>query len=247
MAVKSREVKPTTQLSSKAAAKGWREADSRDERGRLIRAALFKAAAEIVGDVGYEQASVAMITQRAGVAHGTFYNHFGSRQDIFDELLPAIGKEMLEHVQQSAQKGKDLIEKEKLGFAAFFSFLKINPHFFRILNEAEIFAPKAYRSHLDLVSAGYGRFFERAHAQGELPSFEKREFEVIAFMLMAARSYLAWRFIYGAEKRTDIPDWVVEAYIKVVRHGLSGAGQADVAKRNGVARTGRTPGKTVGA
>lgn len=225
MASKSPQVKQASPLPGKAVAKGWREADSRDERGRLIREALFKAAAEIVGDVGYEQASVAMITQRAGVAHGTFYNHFGSRQDIFDELLPAIGKEMLEHVQESARTGRDLIEKEKLGFAAFFSFLKSNPHFFRILNEAESFAPKAYRAHLDLVSTGYLRFFEGAHARGELPGFEKREFEVIAFMLMAARSYLAWRFIYGAEKRADIPDWVVEAYIKFVRDGLSRAGR----------------------
>ena len=44
--------------------KQWREGDSRSERGRLIREPLFKAAAEIVGDVGYQAASVAMITGR---------------------------------------------------------------------------------------------------------------------------------------------------------------------------------------
>lgn len=199
----------------------WRNGESREERGRLIREALFKAAAEIVGDVGYEGTSVAMITQRARVAHGTFYNHFQSRQDIFDQLLPTVGKEMLAHVRSSAAAGKDLIEKEKLAFIAFFSFLKSHPHFFRILNEAESFAPAAYRAHLQLVSSQYLRFFERAHGRGELHGYEAREFEVIAFILMAARSYLAWRFVYGAEQREDIPDWVVEAYVKFVREGLS--------------------------
>lgn len=244
MASKPFQLKQASTPSSKAVAKDWREADSRAERSRLIREALFKAAAETVGDVGYEQASVAMITQRAGVAHGTFYNHFGSRQDIFDKLLPAVGKEMLEHVREAARPGRDLIEKEKLGFAAFFSFLKDTPHFFRLLNEAESFAPKGYRAHLELISTGYIRFFERAHAQGELPGYEKREFEVIAFMLMAARSYLAWRFVYGAEQRTDIPDWVVEAYIKFVRDGLSSVGQTGAMPREAKPRGSRPRGKT---
>ena len=213
--------KAAPSLELPVAGKDWRDAESREERGRLIREALFKAAAEIVGVVGYEGTSVAMITQRARVAHGTFYNHFESRQDIFDQLLPTIGKEMLAHVRRSAATGKDLIEKEKLAFMAFFSFLKSHPHFFRILNEAESFAPAAYRAHLELVSAAYIRLFERAHRRGELLGFEPREFEVIAFILMAARSYLAWRFVYGAEQREDIPEWVVEAYIKFARDGLS--------------------------
>lgn len=218
---------PAPRAAGRIGPKHWREGDSRDERGRLIREALFHAAAEIVGDVGYEDASVALITQRAGVAHGTFYNYFESRQDILDQLLPALGKEMLAHVRECARQGKSLIEKEELGFAGFFSFLNGNPHFFRILNEAESFAPKAYRAHLELVSKDYIAFLERSHDRGQLPGFAKREFEVLAFILMAARSYLAWRFVYGAEKRGAIPDWVVKAYVKFVRSGLAGGREPD--------------------
>src|SRR6202008_1120179 len=35
------------------------------------------------------------LTRRAGVAQGTFYNYFNSRQDLFDQLLPSMSNEML--------------------------------------------------------------------------------------------------------------------------------------------------------
>lgn len=215
----SRRKKPEPALSSEP--KTWREGENRNERGRLIRESLFKAAAEIVGDVGYKDASVSMIVQRAGVAQGTFYNHFDSRQDIFDQLLPATGEQLLDYVRESANKGRTTLEKEELSFTAFFSFLEDNPHFFRILNEAESFAPKAYRAHLELVSKGYCSFLRHARENGDLPGYKERELEVIAFMLMAARSYLAWRFVYGVEKHDAVPKWVTAAYMKFVRSGLS--------------------------
>ena len=203
--------------------KNWRNAESRTERGKLIREGLFKAAAEIVGDVGYKDTSVAMIVQRAGVAQGTFYNHFESRQDILDQLLPATGQQLLAYVKEHAKQGSTALEKEELSFDAFFSFLESNPHFFRILNEAESFAPKAYQAHLELVSKDYTKFFRRAQEHGELQAYDDREIEVIIFMLMAARSYLAWRFVYGAEKHQGMPKWVTSAYMKFLRHGLSAA------------------------
>lgn len=220
--------------------KHWREGDSRSERGRLIREALFKAAAEIVGDVGYQAASVAMITHRARVAQGTFYNYFESRQDILDQLLPALGQEMLDYVRDCAKKGATMLEKEELSFAAFFSFLQRHPPFFRILNEAESFAPKGYNAHLELVSKGYLGFFKRANERGDLPGFEEREHEVIVFILMAARSYLAWRYVYGAEKHGSIPKWVTSAYMKFVRYGLLGA--PDVVRRYDSAKSLRLKG-----
>jgi AcrR family transcriptional regulator len=49
---------------------------SRAEKAEATRAALFDAAIEIVGEHGYAGASVALITTRANVAQGTFYNYF---------------------------------------------------------------------------------------------------------------------------------------------------------------------------
>ena len=72
---------------------------TRAERSEATRRALFHAAAEVVGEVGYGDALVSRITARANVAQGTFYNYFASRQDLFDQLLPSLGSSMLEFIQ----------------------------------------------------------------------------------------------------------------------------------------------------
>src|ERR1700740_3842781 len=85
---------------------------TRAQKSEEARAALFQAAAEIVGEYGYADASITRITQRANLAHGTFYHYFASRQDIFDELLPVLGAQMMEHIRHRAVGGKTFLERE---------------------------------------------------------------------------------------------------------------------------------------
>lgn len=200
----------------------WRDAGSRAEKSERIRAALFRAAEQVVGEVGYAGASVALITARAGVAQGTFYNYFQSRQDLLDQLLPALGQQLLEHVRTCARSGSDYAQRDSLSFRAFFSFLAQAPHFFRILNESESFAPRGHKAHFDTTAAGYVEFLKKGVASGEFHGWQAREMEVVAYVLMAARSYLAWRYVYGEERHAQIPDWVSQVYDKLISYGLKG-------------------------
>jgi AcrR family transcriptional regulator len=207
----------------RGAAARWRKAPSRSEKSERIRRALVAAAADVVGEVGYADASISLITQRAGVAQGTFYNYFDSRQDIFDELLPALGAQMLAHVAEQARGGRTFAELEERSFVSFFSYLKKSPRFFRVLNEAENFAPKAYRQHFDVVSRRYLAFLKRSHRNGEFPAFTEQELEVVVFILMAARSYIALRYASAEHGQHGVPEWVVRAYMKLILNGLKGA------------------------
>ena len=199
---------------------------TRVERSDRIRRRLFSAAAEIVGEVGYAGASISLITQRAGVAQGTFYNHFASRQDLLDRLLPSLGEQMLEHIRARALLGEHTFAAlEANSFAAFFSFFHENPHFLRILNEAESYAPAGYRQHFEVTSRRYVKFLRRSHRHGEFPAFDDNELETIAFILMSARSYLAVRHFSeqrSGRRKSKIPAAVVNTYLKFVLHGLTG-------------------------
>jgi AcrR family transcriptional regulator len=203
-------------------AASWRDAGSRSEKTELIREALLRSAAEVVGEVGYAEASITMITQRAGVAQGTFYNYFKSRQDILDKLLPDVGEHMISHVREKATGGEGFAELEERSFRAFFSFIKQAPHFSRILNEAESFAPAGYQQHFKTVTSGYIRFLKRSLRNGEFPEYSEAELEVVAYMLMAARSYLSQRYALEDGKPTEIPRSVVKTYMKFVLFGLTG-------------------------
>src|ERR1700741_727023 len=72
---------------------------NRAERNAWTKRKIFDAATKIVGKYGYAEASVARITEEAGVAQGTFYNHFENRQELLDQLLPTIGLDMVRFIR----------------------------------------------------------------------------------------------------------------------------------------------------
>lgn len=192
---------------------------TRAERSEQTQLALFRAAAEVVGDVGYADASVAKITARAQVAQGTFYNYFESRQDLFDQLLPRLGNSMLSFIRDRVDPAATGAERESQRIRAYFEFLQENPAFYRILYEAETLAPVAHRKHIDVVAAGFVRSLTRSWERGEMPGFEQRELEPVVYMLLAIRGYLSMRYGVGGEGG-PVPDWVVNAYSKLIRNGL---------------------------
>ena len=193
---------------------------TRAEKAAQTRAALLHAAAEVIGEVGYGDASIARITQRAGIAQGTFYLYFENQQDLFDQLLPTLGQDLLNYLSERVAGTKDILEVEEAGFRGFFDYLVENPAFFRILNEAEIAAPRAYERHFELLRRHYMRALGRSWKQGELPDFEQQELEVLVYILFAARSYLYLRYSKSEDGPQPIPEWVVQAFMKFVRGGV---------------------------
>jgi AcrR family transcriptional regulator len=195
---------------------------TRAEKVASNRQALLRAGAEVVGERGYEEASVARIAERAGLAHGTFYKHFESRQAMFDELLPSTGQDLLDEVRELVRGSKDILEVEEKGFRGFFGYLVKNPGFYRLLNEAEVAAPKAFDVHIKTLARHYVRALKRSQQRGELKDYSDLDFEVIAFILMAARFYLYLRFSKSGSKAKRLPEPVVKAYMRFVTNGLVG-------------------------
>ncbi len=60
---------------------------TRKQRKAITRQTLKDAALRCFGELGYGSTSIGAITTEAGVAHGTFYVHFASKEAAFDELL----------------------------------------------------------------------------------------------------------------------------------------------------------------
>lgn len=188
---------------------------SRNERNDIVKRRLFNAAAGIVGEMGYAEASVARITARAGVAQGTFYTHFPNRQDLLDRLLPEMGQDMLAFIKARIDTNADARRQEEQRFRAFFDYLDVQPGFLRILNEAEIFAPEGHRRHIDNIARNYVRLFRRGRSGGKIGDFTDAELEVVAHIFMGARGYLGQR--YAADGAGGVPAHVMSAYSKLIR------------------------------
>ena len=86
------------------------------KRGLDTRRRLLDAAEMVFGDVGYPDASIVKITEAAGVAQGTFYLYFDSKQAVFDELVRDINQRVRHAMKEGSSRGETRLEAELLGF-----------------------------------------------------------------------------------------------------------------------------------
>jgi AcrR family transcriptional regulator len=193
---------------------------TRAARAPEAREAIFRAAVEVIGKHGYHEASISRVTQAAGIAQGTFYLYFQSRQELFDELLPHAGKEMLQFIRDQVSGARGILDVEERGFRALFAYMAKNPGFNRVINEAEIAAPEAHRKHVQLLIRHYVESLERGIKAGQIKLFDRSELEAIAYILMSVRNNLYLRYAVGAEGPEVLPEDVVQTYLKLVSNGL---------------------------
>ncbi|MCC6524300.1 MAG: TetR/AcrR family transcriptional regulator [Polyangiaceae bacterium] len=76
----------------------------RQEAKAATRRAVREAAEQAFAERGYDRTSIADIARAAGVATGTFYVHFPSKEALLDELLGAFNAELAERVGQALGK-----------------------------------------------------------------------------------------------------------------------------------------------
>jgi AcrR family transcriptional regulator len=67
----------------------------RSARGQRTRGALVAAARTVFERDGFLDARIVDITKEAGVASGTFYTYFDSKEAIFQALVEAVQEDML--------------------------------------------------------------------------------------------------------------------------------------------------------
>jgi AcrR family transcriptional regulator len=193
---------------------------TRAEKATALRIRILDAAAQVIGDLGYQDASVSRITQLAGIAQGTFYLYFETRQHLFDQVLPHAGQDMMRFIRDRVKGAADIFEVEHRGICAFFDYLEKNQGFYRLLNEAEFAAPLAHRAHMAQLEEHYMASLRRAQLSGHLKGFDEEGLRATAYTAMAARSYLYLAYVkYGHEKRP--PQAAIDTYMSLLHRGMN--------------------------
>jgi AcrR family transcriptional regulator len=65
------------------------------ERGSDTQRRILEAALDAFGEVGFAEARVELITEKAGCSRPAFYQYFSSKDDVFWTLAGQLGKEMV--------------------------------------------------------------------------------------------------------------------------------------------------------
>src|SRR6202008_4323705 len=91
----------------------------RTERGRRTVRKLLEAAAQEFGERGYHEAAITGITSRAGVALGTFYTYFESKEELFRALVRDMSRATRQHVAEAVRGAPDRLAAEGGGPSPF--------------------------------------------------------------------------------------------------------------------------------
>ena len=95
------------------------------ERTKIAnRQAILDAARAVFGELGYEAATVRDIIRRTGLASGTFYNYYKSKEEVFDALADDGARRFRPILRAESDKATDFESFLRGAVRAYFDFLE---------------------------------------------------------------------------------------------------------------------------
>ncbi len=166
----------------------------RTERGRRTLRKLLDAAAEEFGEKGFHEASVSSITRRAGVALGSFYTYFDSKDALFRALVADMSEKVRTSARSALSEDMGALEIERAALAAFLRFAAEHKEIYRIIDEAEFVDPASYRNHYETIAARIADRLRAGTASGELRDGlgELEAWAVMGMNVFAGLRYVVW-------------------------------------------------------
>lgn len=178
----------------------------RTERGRRTLRKLLDAAAEEFGTKGFHDASVSSITRRAGVALGSFYTYFDSKDALFRALVADMSEKVRTSARSALHEGMTALEIERAALAAFLHFATEHKEVYRIIDEAEFVDPASYRQHYETIAE---RITDRLRNGAASGAFRDGVGELEAWAMMGMNVFVGLRYVvWGAP---DMPPEEVAA------------------------------------
>lgn len=93
---------------------------SRTRQAQATRALLIEVAREVFTERGYTETSIDEIVQRAGVAKGSLYHHFASKDAVFEAVVQAVQGDAVARILAAAvAAGGDPLTAARAGLSAF--------------------------------------------------------------------------------------------------------------------------------
>ena len=184
-------------------------------RGKRTREKLLHAAEIEFGDKGFHEAGISGITHRAGVALGTFYTYFESKEEIFQALVSYMSQRTRSWIAERVEGAPDRMAAERLGLEAYIEFSRRHKGIYRIITEAEFVANDAYREHYTGFAKAYQRNLEKAARNGEI---REGDFEMWSWVIMGIAVFLGMKY---AEWDESMPtSRIAEIVIDLIANGI---------------------------
>jgi AcrR family transcriptional regulator len=188
-----------------------------DERPPAER--LLAAAEELFGQRSYGRTTVADICARAGMATGSFYAYFASKEEIFAAVVRAINADLRTAMKAAlarADGGQRTREREC--FRVYFEMMSKRPWMDKIVRESEFVAPALFREYYEHLARGYARGVRVAQLAGEVDA--RYDPEVIAYAYTGIGNFVGMRWADWTAGG-QVPEDVLDDVLELLARGLA--------------------------
>jgi AcrR family transcriptional regulator len=187
----------------------------RTERGRRTLRAILDAAATEFGEKGFHDGSISGITRRAGVALGSFYTYFDSKDAVFRALVRDMSLQVRDRVAPALAGASDQLAAERAGLLEFLEFVRGHKEIYRIIDEAEFVDPESFRAHYVTTA---DRIAQRLVAAGGRGEVRTDIGEIHAWAIMGMNVFLGLR--YGVWSEDVAPEEVADTIADMLTNGI---------------------------
>jgi AcrR family transcriptional regulator len=186
-------------------------------RGRQTREKLLQAAEIEFGERGFYEAAISGITQRAGVALGTFYVYFDSKEEIFRALVEYMGQITRGWIAERVAESPNRLAAERRGLEAFIDFVRGHRNLYRIVSEAQFVAEDAYREYYAGFAAAYRDNLKLAAERGEI---RDGNYDVWSWALIGMNVFIGMRFAAWDDELSSAD--IAASIADLIGSGMSG-------------------------
>jgi len=182
------------------------------------RKQLIEAALRALGKKGYHDTQISDIIAEAGVARGTFYLHFQSKREIFDEIISKIFVEVDEVVRPINKEDITRIPQEILGnIERAVTLLLENPTYIKIFFSDAVgldaeFDQRLRKFYTQLLKAIQGGL---RNGQ-EMGIIRDVDVEILSLCLLGSLKEILYQYVLGTHK-PPLKQIIQEVY-RIVLH-----------------------------
>ena len=189
----------------------------RTERGRKTLRAILDAAAAEFGEKGFYESSIVGITTRAGVALGSFYTYFDSKDAIFRALVRDMSARVAITAAGAVTEGSTGLQREREALVGFLHFAREHKEIYRIIDEAEFADPASYRAHYEGTATRIAARLADGVQGGTIRDGDQ---DVRAWAIMGMNVFLGLRFGVWDDARPV--EEIAEVAADLLTKGLGG-------------------------
>lgn len=190
----------------------------RTERGRRTLRKLLDAAAAEFAERGFHETSISEITRRAGMALGSFYTYFDSKEAIFRALVGDMSEAVKQAARDALRDDMRPLEIERAALEAFLRFAGEHKEIYRIIDESEFVDADSYRRHYESTARRIAERLQRGVEAGDLRAGIG---EAEAWALMGMNVFLGLRYAIWAHEGDPGPGEVAKRANALLARGIA--------------------------